>query len=146
MMREPPESDFTEPLLSELAGFGVGSSLATFRQKCPQCWQHLCAEAETSGDAPAAQQLTRVAAYFEQEETSLEEWIADLELEQRKTSLLVQAMTLMNQASMLPQTADVLARYQSALDNDVYKATRVLRETQKFRLEQAALNASAVNE
>ena len=145
MMREPPESDFTAPLLAELAQFDIGSPLGTFRQSCPQCWQHLCSDAETSDDAPAAQQLTHVTAFLQQEEISLEEWIADLELEQRKTSLLIQAVALMNQAAMLPQTADVLSRYQSALDNDVYKATRVLLETQKFRLEQAALNASAVN-
>jgi hypothetical protein len=146
MMREPPESDFTSPLLAELARFDIGSPLATFSQKCPQCWQYLCSQAETSDDAPSAQQLTQVSAYLQQEEISLDEWIADLELEQRKTSRLLQAVALMNQAAMLPQTADVLARYQSVLDNDVYKANRVLRETQKFRLEQAALNASAVIE
>jgi hypothetical protein len=145
-MREPPESDFTEPLLTELARFDVGAPLATFRQKCPQCWQFLCEQAETSGGAPAAQQLTQVAAYLEQEETSLDDWVAGLELEQRKTSRLLQAVALVSQAAMLPQTVDVLARYQSALDNDVYMAPRVLREMQKFRLEQAALNASAVNE
>ena len=145
ILRDPPESDIAAPLLAELTRFDIGAPLATFRQKCPQCWQYLCAQAETASSAPAAQQLTQVTAYLEQEETSLAAWIDDLEQEQRKTSRLLQAVALVSQAAMLPQTSDVLARYQSALDNDVYKATRVLRETQKFRLEQAALNASAVN-
>ena len=48
------------------------------------------------------------------------------------------------QAALQPRAADVLSRCQSSLDNDLYKAVRVLRETQRHRIEQAALTAKPI--
>ena len=39
------------------------------------------------------------------------------------------------EANSLPAAPELIARYQSALDNDLYKAMRALREAQKFRRE-----------
>jgi hypothetical protein len=41
---------------------------------------------------------------------------------------------LRRDAMAVPESADTLARYQSALDNELYKALRALREAQAFRL------------
>lgn len=41
---------------------------------------------------------------------------------------------LRHNANGVPDAPDVLARYQSALDNDLYKAMRALREAQSWRL------------
>ncbi|MBK8361835.1 MAG: hypothetical protein IPL15_23960 [Comamonadaceae bacterium] len=54
------------------------------------------------------------------------------------------ALQQLRQAALLPQQADVLGRYQSSLDNDMYKAMRALREAQRHRMEQAALTAQPV--
>jgi len=41
---------------------------------------------------------------------------------------------LVRDSAAIPQHNEKLSRYQSALDNELYKATRALRETQSFRL------------
>lgn len=41
---------------------------------------------------------------------------------------------LLRDAAAIPQHNETLSRYQSALDNELYKATRALREAQSFRL------------
>lgn len=41
---------------------------------------------------------------------------------------------LISDSKLLPENADQLSRYQSALDNELYKAMRALREAQAWRL------------
>ena len=48
------------------------------------------------------------------------------------------------QATLIPHQSDIFSRYQTHLDNDLYKAMRVLRDAQTHRLYQAAVNASPI--
>ncbi len=56
----------------------------------------------------------------------------------RELSLLVM------ESQTLPTQTDLLGRYQTALDNDLYKALKALREAQSWRQAKAVLEASAV--
>ena len=56
----------------------------------------------------------------------------------RELSLLVV------ESQTLPTQTDLLGRYQTALDNDLYKALKALREAQSWRQAKAVLEASAV--
>ncbi len=56
----------------------------------------------------------------------------------RELSLLV------IESQTLPTQTDLLGRYQTALDNDLYKALKALREAQSWRQAKAVLEASAV--
>ena len=58
----------------------------------------------------------------------------------RELSLLVM------ESQTLPTQTDLLGRYQTALDNDLYKALKALREAQSWRQAKAELAASAVPE
>ena len=56
----------------------------------------------------------------------------------REVSLLVM------ESQALPTQTELLTRYQTTLDNDLYKALKALREAQAWREARAALEASAV--
>jgi hypothetical protein len=56
----------------------------------------------------------------------------------REVSLLVM------ESQALPTQTELLTRYQTTLDNDLYKALKALREAQSWREARAALEASAV--
>jgi len=56
----------------------------------------------------------------------------------RELSLLVM------ESQTLPTQTDLLTRYQTALDNDLYKALKALREAQSWRQARAALEATPV--
>ena len=44
------------------------------------------------------------------------------------------------QSQALPSKTDLLARYQTALDNDLYKALKALREAQAWRQSKALIS------
>lgn len=52
---------------------------------------------------------------------------------------------LVMQSHALPSQTDLLARYQTALDNDLYKALKALREAQTWRQNKAVLSATPVD-
>ena len=56
----------------------------------------------------------------------------------REVSLLVM------ESQALPTQTELLTRYQTTLDNDLYKALKALREARSWREARAALEASAV--
>ncbi len=146
IMRDPPSIDSSRQLLAELDSFDALSDLKIFRKKCPLCWRCLCDEVPLTEGASQVQEISEVTDYLEQLELTLEQWLGSLEEDQGKMVRVLEVLILVRQAAAVPILSDVLARYQSALDNDIYKAARVLRETQKFRMEQAIFNASAINE
>ncbi len=51
---------------------------------------------------------------------------------------------LLVESQTLPTQTDLLTRYQTTLDNDLYKALKALREAQSWRQAGAGLEASAV--
>ncbi len=48
------------------------------------------------------------------------------------------------ESQTLPTQTDLLTRHQTTLNNDLYKALKVLREAQSWRQARAALEANAV--
>ena len=51
---------------------------------------------------------------------------------------------LLMQSKALPSKTDLLARYQTALDNELYKALKALRETQAWRQARSLVSAAPV--
>ena len=49
---------------------------------------------------------------------------------------------LLMQSQALPTKTDLLARYQTALDNDLYKALKALREAQAWRHSKAIISVT----
>lgn len=146
MMRDTPSMDDPRQMLAEIDSFDASADLKVLRKNCPLSWQYLCEEVSVTDGASLAEEISEITDYLDQAELTLEDWLRSLAEDQTKTLRVLEVLTLVRQAAAVPNFPDVLARYQSALDNDVYKAARVLRETQKFRMDQAALNASAINE
>lgn len=144
--RAPPDQASLQADLDELDLPDHAGQLdwPTFLKKYPRAWQDMCEEAELPEGLPAAGQLVFVQDYLGGIGTSLGGWYIAQSTHLRKLLRLVNALLLVRQAATMPVEADVLARYQSALDNDVYKATRALREQQKFRLDQAAMTAAPI--
>ena len=72
----------------------------------------------------------------------LHAWVASVRFQSIQ---LIKVVTALQQLQKLQQSAlqlreaNVLSRYQSSLDNDLYKAVRVQHESQRHRLHQAAL-------
>ena len=54
---------------------------------------------------------------------------------------ILEVSRLIMQSRALPSKTDLLARYQTALDNDLYKALKALRETQAWRQSKALISA-----
>lgn len=71
---------------------------------------------------------------------AVQQWLRSAGTRQR----VAQAILRGRQAALLPRQAEVLSRYQSTLDNDLYKSMRALRDAQRHRLEQAVLNARPI--
>ncbi len=144
--RDPPDQADLQADVNELdkADEAGAWDLPTFRKKYPRAWQDLTAEVELPDGLPVTQQLDYVQDYFSQNGETLGQWQTAQGHHLRKLLRVVSALAMVRQAATLPVNSDVLTRYQSALDNDVYKATRALREQQNFRLEQAAINAKPI--
>lgn len=142
---ETPNMKEVQTALQEMEALRDGVNLAEFRRACPQAWEDLVAECDPPlGESPQAQEAA-IALYFQQMGVGgLDEWVQSTCVHYRKMVRIVSALQTVQQAASLPQNADVFARYQSSLDNDIYKATRALREAQKYRFELAALNAKAL--
>ena len=58
---------------------------------------------------------------------------------------ILEVSRLLMQSRALPAKTDLLSRYQTALDNDFYKALKALRETQSFRQAKSLISAMPVN-
>jgi hypothetical protein len=111
--------------------------LVDLEQRFPRLWSSLAADLEV--DTPE-----QAATVLDEEADDLARRVQSLLLNNRELVKIVTAFRQLRQSALLPQQADVLARYQSSLDNDMYKAMRALREAQRHRLEQAALTAKPV--
>jgi hypothetical protein len=71
-------------------------------------------------------------------------WVHTIRSQTMQLIKVATALQQVRQSALQPREADVLSRYQSSLDNDLYKAMRALREAQRHRLEQAALTAKPI--
>jgi hypothetical protein len=57
---------------------------------------------------------------------------------------ILEVSRLVMQSQSLPSKTDLLARYQTALDNDLYKALKALREAQAWRQSKALISAAPI--
>jgi hypothetical protein len=62
-----------------------------------------------------------------------------------KQQRILELSRLIMQSRAMPSNPDLLSRYQTALDNDLYKALRALREAQAWRQSRALICAMPVN-
>lgn len=142
--RYTPDLQATQQVYEQLRGMPEGTDLPRIQKHFHQVWLELISEFEVPEDASAGQQLAGLADAMADAGQTLAVWLLQQRRYFSKLLRLLQALQQVRQACAVPDMSDVLVRYQSALDNDVYKAVRALRETQKHRLDQSALNAVAI--
>ena len=109
--------------------------LKEIKQHAPLIYQILAEEAETDGES-----INDYIKNFE----SLREWIEDsisfyesqIKIAEQRPLILEIVRSVQNKHSILQgKLRDSLSKYQVMLDNELYKAIKILRETQTYRLE-----------
>ncbi len=113
--------------------------LATLPERIPRLWALLADEMEVDTLEEAGDTILGDGA-----EDRLYAWVQSARSKSIQLLKVATALQQLRQSALQPREADVLSRYQSSLDNDLYKAVRALREAQRHRLEQAALTAKPI--
>jgi len=112
--------------------------LDTVRVDFPLIWTQLLANSKTAGG---------VQVYLDQRHKgNIDQYLAALEGLHRNILVAYDKAQTRKSANSLPAAPELMTRYQSALDNDLYKAMRALREAQRFRRESIDSTAQAVVE
>jgi hypothetical protein len=120
--------------LGEIEALGT-KDLATIENAAPLVWQQLCSDAEEDNQT--------VPQFISEHEGGLDGFIAHLKLWCReqlghakaRPHILSLAEQVRAKRLMLPDdTVELLARYQTTLDNQMIKLLRALREAQEWRL------------
>ena len=110
-------------------------TLEELEEAAPHVWGQLKSEADEDNETPEA--------YLSGSENGLAEFLADLcrwcrrqlEAAEKRPQLLEFVEQLRQRGLVLPAAQlDVMARYQTTLDNQLYKALRAYREAQEWRL------------
>ena len=120
----------------------VVPDLAAIRQHNPNVWKSLCQDCDVFDHMSPSEQLEQAQMELAHSHGSLTSWLEAEYARNAKLLRVIQAATTVREAQAMPSQSDQLARYQAALDNEWYKSMRTLRDAQKFRQEQAALNAT----
>jgi len=139
----PPVADVQNDLAACAAWLGEdqmdeAEDLQTLPDRFPRLWDLLKEKltVETPEEA--------IAEILVEGGTSLYEWVDDIQSEAEKLLRIVNALSLIRATALRPHESDILSRYQTTLDNDLYKAIRNLRDMQAHRREQAALTATPI--
>ena len=110
-------------------------TLEELEKAAPHAWEQLKSEADDDNETPEA--------YLSGSENGLKEFLADLcqwcrrqlDAAEKRPQLLAFVQQLRERGLVLPAAQlDVMARYQTPLDNQLYKALRAYRETREWRL------------
>ena len=110
-------------------------TLVELEKAAPRAWGQLKREADEDDETPDA--------YLSGSENGLAEFLADLcqwcrcqlDVAEKRPQLLDFVDKLRERGLVLPSAQlDVMARYQTTLDNQLYKALRAYREAQEWRL------------
>ncbi len=112
-----------------------GADLVVMQEQFPFIWQYLQKQAASYGSVDGFLQK-----FFK---GKLDAYLSHMITRQ---ALIVNAYEQVKNdkaANSLPAAPELISRYQSALDNDLYKAIRALREAQRFRWE--TLEATSVD-
>jgi hypothetical protein len=119
------------------AGDGA-QDLATLPARMPRVWALLADTLDVDTTEAAG------AKILGEHGEGLYDWVDSVRDQAVKLLKVVTALQQLRQSALQSRTADVLSRYQSSLDNDLYKAVRILREMQRHRLDEAALTAQPI--
>ena len=112
--------------------------LATLPKRKPRVWAMLSNELEVDTPDQASEKILGDSA------EGLHAWVESVRGQASELLKVATALKQVRQSALQPRESDVLSRYQSSLDNDLYKAMRARREAQRHRLEQAALTAKPI--
>ena len=116
----------------------VSLNIRSLPKRLPRLWQILATEIEVETPAQAYDYI------LNEEDNWLFSWVTGVRHQTKDLLKLTSVLSQIRQAALLPQQSDTLSRYQTHLDNDLYKAMRALREAQHYRFDQAALNATPI--
>ncbi len=137
--------EWCQTVLAEIEALGA-IDIASIKEQAPMVWQQLTSDAE--GDDSQT-----LAAFLAEHKRGLDGFMAELVLwcrEQLREAVarphvLALAEQVRTERLVLPgDTLELLARYQTTLDNQLYKALRALRDAQEWRLKTLEHNALAV--
>jgi hypothetical protein len=104
----------------------------------PHTWKKLFLQSKSHGGIEAFLQK-----HFQ---GSLDRYLAEMVQTQANILNAYERARIDKAADGLPAAPELISRYQSALDNDLYKAMRALREAQRFRRESLESTAVVVPE
>jgi hypothetical protein len=128
-------SEWTAKVIAEIEGLEV-IDLRTLEQRAPYVFQQLVSD--------AAEEEEEIAKYVELHQGGLTGYVANLlqwcREQQREAVARPEILELAEQVRakrlILPtDTLELLARYQTTLDNQLFKLLKALREAQEWRLE-----------
>ena len=112
--------------------------LATLPTRSPRVWKLLSELLAVGSTEEAAEQI------FGENGEGLFDWLCTLQSRSRELFQVMSALHQLRQAALQLRQSDVMSRYQTTLDNDLYKAIRVLRDMQRHRMDQAVLNVTPI--
>ena len=127
-------------LMQELNDVSGQESLSTLRQRFPGIWSALQSEAGCDNENMATQQQL-ITAHATSYHGSVERWLSYLRTFQSKLCQAIEAIGWVRDSAALLPVSEPVARYQSALDNELFKALRALREAQSARLRSPVIDA-----
>ena len=117
----------------------VSLNIRSLPKRLPRLWQILAIEIEVKTPAQACDYI------LNEPDNWLFSWVTGVRHRTKNLLKIAIVLSQIRQAALLPQQSDTLSRYQTHLDNDLYKAMRALREAQHYRFDQAALNATPID-
>ena len=123
----------------EDADMDVSLNIRSMPKRLPRLWQILTIEIQVETPAQACNYILNEPDYW------LFNWVTGVRHQTKDLLKITSVLSQIRQAALLPQQSDTLSRYQTHLDNDLYKAMRALREAQNYRFDQAALNATPID-
>lgn len=117
-------------------------NLVAMGKAAPLMFEQLKSEADDEGET--------LPAYLESTEQSLREWASELwqwckseQAKYERRELIKSVAELVQVKTSAPINNEQLARYQAALDGELYKAADALRKQQEWRLKGLMLDAEA---
>jgi len=122
-------------------------TLDALKKHAPYVWQQLIDDAEHDDEVPEQQVASHkqgVTGYV----MELYDWCkTELRKAKDRPRLLAFVEQLKQKSLVLPiEQAHLFARYQTTLDNQLYKALKTLRETQEWRLKSLDTVSDAVRD
>ena len=140
LLKTPCKLSDALPLLHELQALSGDETVSDICMDFPGLWATLCAEAECEGLEPVSQ-ADQVTNYTRTHYKSLFEWVLGIKHHHTRYCRAVETVGWIRDRVALLPMFDTVSRYQSALDNELFKALRAFREAQSARLRQPVIDA-----